>query len=66
MWQNQELHYTGTTLQTESQRLSVIINKNDYQYKLTLKKKKKKKKKGHLLFPNNIYLYINLSDCKLI
>ena len=43
-------------------RLSVIINKNDYQYKLILQKKAQQEL---LLIPNNINKYINPSDCHL-
>ena len=45
--------------------ISVIINKSDYEHKLTLQKKLKNLYKGHLLLPNNIDKYINLSDCNL-
>ena len=44
-------------------RLSVIINKSDYEHKLTRPKKLNNHYKGHLLLPNNINKYINLSDC---
>ena len=46
-------------------RLSVIINKSDYEHKLTLQKKLNNLYKGHLQLSNNIAKYINLSDCYL-
>ena len=46
-------------------RLSVIINKSDYEHKLTFQKKLNNLLKGHFLLPNNIDKYINLLDCNL-
>ena len=46
-------------------RFSVITNKSDYKHKLTLQKKLNNLYKGHLLIPNNIDKFINLSDCNL-
>ena len=46
-------------------RLSIIINKNDYQHKLTFQKMLNNLCKGHVLLPNNIDKYINLLDCNL-
>ena len=56
---------TPAQLHERDNRLSVIINKSDYEHKLTLKKKLNNLYKGHLLIPNNIDKFINLSDCNL-
>ena len=60
-----ESSITPAQLHELDNRLSVIINKSDYEYKLTLQKKLNNLYKGHLLIPNNIDKFINLSDCNL-
>ena len=39
-----------------------MIKKSDYEYKLTVQKKLNNLYKGHLLLPNNIDKFMNLSD----
>ena len=60
-----ESSITPAQLHELDNRLSVIINKSDYDHKLTLQKKLNNLFKGHLLIPNNIDKFINLSDCNL-
>ena len=60
-----ESSITPAQLHELDNRLSVIINKSDDEHKLTLQKKLNNLYKGHLLIPNNIYKFINLSDCNL-
>ena len=60
-----ESSITPAQLHELDNRLSVIINKSDYDHKLTLQKKLNNLYKGHLLIPNNIDKFINLSDCNL-
>ena len=60
-----ESSITPAQLHELDNRLSVIINKSDYEHKLTLQKKLNNLYKGHLLITNNIDKYINLSGCNL-
>ena len=60
-----ESSITPAQLHELDNRLSVIINKSDYDHKLTLQKTLNNLYKGHLLIPNNIDKFINLSDCNL-
>ena len=60
-----ESSITPAQLHELDNRLSVIINKTDYEHKLALEKKLNNVYKGHLFIPNNIDKYINLSDCNL-
>ena len=60
-----ESSITPAQLHEVDNRLSVIINKSDYDHKLTLQKKLNNLYKGHLLISNNIDKYINISDCNL-
>ena len=62
---NLESSITPEQLHELDNRLSVIINKSDYEHKLTLQKKLNNLYKGHLLIPNNVDKFINPSDCNL-
>ena len=57
-----ESSITPAQLHELDNRLSVIVNKSEYEHNLTLQKKLNNPYEGHLLLPNNIARYINLLD----